>query len=226
MMADKKILAQDVADKIMEMITKGRFKEGDKLPNENEFSKELSVSRSTLREASRMLSTYGFLKAERGRGTFVTHKALEGRIKPDLSAFSYDKAALKDLYEVRLILEPEAAFLAAKRATDEELKHIRTINDRIEKEIYKHIDRTMDEQEFHASIALATHNSIMRELLPPMNKAILQGVNLSKLYKRVAEETLYDHRTVTDFLCNRNAEGAKTAMKLHILHAIDSLHLK
>lgn len=225
-MAEKKILAQDVADKIMDMIVSGRFAAGDQLPNENELARELAVSRSTLREASRMLGTYGFLRAERGRGTFVTAKAIEGRIRPELTDVPFDKAALRELYEVRLLLEPGAAALAAVRAEAGELAHIRAIHDEILTKIKAHADRTEEEQEFHTSIALAAHNSVLASLLPPMNKAILEGVRLSALYDRAVLETVQDHSAIVNFLCSRNAAGAETAMRLHILRAMDAMVLK
>ena len=76
-MAKSKMLADSTAQRISKMIDDdGRFQPGDKLPNENEFSAELGVSRSTLREAIRILTTNGVLEIQRGKGTFVTANAV------------------------------------------------------------------------------------------------------------------------------------------------------
>lgn len=109
-----KMLSESIADTLLSMITiEKRFSAGDKLPNENELSAELNVSRTTLREAIRILVAYDVLEIQRGRGTFVTQAAF-GQ-KPPLGQLSGIKVNAKDLYEMRLIFEPEAAYLAAVR---------------------------------------------------------------------------------------------------------------
>lgn len=73
-----KMLSQSVADTILSMITiEKRFSAGDKLPNELDLSEELNVSRTTLREAIRILAAYDILEIQRGKGTFVTENALK-----------------------------------------------------------------------------------------------------------------------------------------------------
>ncbi|MDE6607795.1 MAG: GntR family transcriptional regulator, partial [Lachnospiraceae bacterium] len=118
-----KMLSQSIADTLLSMITiEKRFSAGDKLPNENELSEELNVSRTTLREAIRILVAYNVLEIQRGIGTFVTQTAFEQQ--SDLGHLSEIKVNAKDLYEIRLIFEPEAAYLAAIRGTDAEIKRI------------------------------------------------------------------------------------------------------
>ena len=129
-----KMLSQSVADNILAMITiEKRYSVGDKLPNELELSEELNVSRTTLREAIRILVAYEILEIRRGRGTYVTQKAQEQ--PQDLEQLSTVKVNAKDLYEMRLIFEPEAAYLAAERGTDAEIKRILDYGKRIEDEI-------------------------------------------------------------------------------------------
>lgn len=116
-----KMLSQSVADTILSMITiEKRFSAGDKLPNELDLSEELNVSRTTLREAIRILAAYDILEIQRGKGTFVTENALKQ--PQDFAPLSSIKVNAKDLYEMRLIFEPEAAYFAALRGTDAEIK--------------------------------------------------------------------------------------------------------
>ena len=155
-----KMLSQSIADTILSMITiEKRFTAGDRLPNENELSAELNVSRTTLREAIRILVAYNILEIQRGKGTFVTQTAF--RQEPDLGRLSDIKVNAKDLYEMRLIFEPEAAYLAAVRGTDAEIKRILEFGGRIEQEIKAGKDRTDNEHSFHKAIAQATHNEFM-----------------------------------------------------------------
>lgn len=136
-MAENRILAQDIADQILAMITEEkRFHAGDRLPNENDFSRELHISRNTLREAIRILSAYGILHIRRGSGTFVTDavekKDLEKRINP-FSEMELDVHDFNELNEMRLILEPAAAYLAAKRGSEREIKRIVELGHEVEK---------------------------------------------------------------------------------------------
>jgi len=225
-MGQNTLLAQSIADRIVSMITvEKRFVAGDKLPNENIFSQELNVSRNTLREAIRILNTYGILEIKRGKGTYVTAAALHGGQQGQLDPLSYAKIDTKDLFEMRLILEPEAAYLAALRGNDVEIAHIVALGQAVEKLIARHEDRTKTEYEFHSAIAQATHNKFMNKMIPLIYEAIFKGVALSEVYDKAVEETLADHRMIIDFMTQRNAEGARNAMRIHILHAINSLKL-
>lgn len=219
-----KMLSQNVADNILSMITiEKRFCAGDKLPNEMDLSEELNVSRSTLREAIRSLVALEILEIKRGKGTYVTEKAFSK--KEDLEQLLDVKVNAKDLYEMRLIFEPEAAYLAAKRATDTEIKRILDLGQKIEQEILNHQDRTDDEQGFHKAIAQATHNEFMNKLMPILYQAISKGVFLSLQSEKALQDTIIDHRMIMEFLEQRNAEGAKNAMRIHIMHAIKELNI-
>lgn len=225
-MPDKKMLPERVADDILSMIRIGkRFSPGGKLPNENDLSAELSVSRATLREAIRILTARGVLEIRRGKGTFV-RSPLPAPQDLGLQQLSKTRVNARDLYEMRLIFEPQAASLAAQRATQSELRRILQLGGRIEEKIKHGEDRTADEQAFHKAIATATHNEFMNQLQPILYSAIIEGVALSECNLEVAEDTISDHRMIMDFLKDRDAEGAKTAMKLHMLHAMRKLGIE
>ena len=184
-----------------------RFSAGDKLPNENELSEELNVSRTTLREAIRILVAYNVLEIQRGKGTFVTQAAFEQQ--SNFGQLADIKVNAKDLYEMRLIFEPEAAYLAAIRGTDAEIKRILDFGEKIEQEIKSGQDRTDNEHSFHKAIAQATHNEFMNQLMPILYQAIAKGVTLSVMSQKAVIDTVNDHRMIMDFLEQRNAEGAK-----------------
>lgn len=224
MMKGNKMLSQSVADNILSMITiEKRFSVGDKLPNELDLADELNVSRTTLREAIRILVALDILEIQRGKGTYVKENAFKKQ--QDLEQLSNIKVNAKDLYEMRLIFEPEAAYYAALRATDSEIKRIIEFGKKVEKEISNHQDRTDDEHSFHKAIAQATHNEFMNKLMPILYQAISKGVYLSLQSDKAIEDTINDHRMIMEFLEQRNAEGAKNAMKIHIMHAMKELGL-
>lgn len=194
-MRDNKMLSQSVADNILLMITvEKRFSVGDKLPNELELSKELNVSRTTLREAIRILVALDMLEIQRGRGTYVKENAFKR--KQDIEQLSGMKGDVKDLYEMRLIFEPEAAYYAALRATEPEIGRIMEFGRKVEEKIRNHQDRTDDERPFHKAIAQAAHNEFMNKLLPILYEAISDGVWLSLQSEKAVEDTVNDHRLI------------------------------
>ncbi|MDE6412604.1 MAG: FadR family transcriptional regulator [Eubacterium sp.] len=212
-------LADSTAQRIIKMIEEeNRFSVGDKLPNENDFASELGVSRSTLREAIKVLTTNGMVEIQRGKGTFVTSATIIN--SGDLNDIA---SGLEDLFEMRLMFEPECAYLAAERATDEEIETICYYGEEIEKKILSGEDRTFEEQKFHESIANATHNSFVKQFMPIIFNAIKKGVVVLTKDQDVSEDNLKDDRLIMEFIKKRNPEGARTAMKLHIIHAIECL---
>ena len=127
---------------------------------------------------------------------------------------------------MRLIFEPEAAYYAALRATEEEIQRILALGAEIEGRIQKREDRTEVEQAFHKSIAKATHNEFMNQLMPVIYEGINKGVQLSAAYEEAVQATLVDHKILMDFLKERNGEGARNAMRIHILHAMAQLPME
>ncbi len=219
------MLSDSVADDLLIMITiDKRFRPGDQLPNENDLSKELNVSRTTLRAAIRSLVTNGILEIKRGKGTFVTAKAnaQEYQQLSELITIS----DIRDLFEMRLIFEPENAYLAAKRATKRELETILEYGKQVEQKILKGEDRTKEEQAFHEAIAKATHNTFMNKMVPIIFQGIRSGVLLLQKNQALSQKNVSDDRMIMEFLQQRNAEGARTAMRLHIIHAMQELGIE
>src|SRR5699024_8703766 len=131
-----KRLSDSIAEDILSMITiEKRFSPGDKLPNENELSVEIHVSRTTLRESIRILVTNGILEIKRGEGTFAKKDFDLSHPMQSLNNLANAKIDAKDLYEMRLIFEPEAAYYATMRASDTEIERILEYGQQIEQKI-------------------------------------------------------------------------------------------
>lgn len=217
----QKRLSDRVADDILNMITVDKkFLPGEKLPNEIDLSEELKISRATLREAVRILAAGGVVEIRRGLGTFVREDFKVDDKKGILSLANL-KTDIRDLYEMRLIVEPEAAYYAAMRASDEEIGHIVSLGKQIESDIAEGRNRTEAERNFHKAIAKASHNEFMTKLLPVIYQAIDRGVKLSKSREKALSDTVSDYKAIVEFLLMRNGEGARSAMKIHILHAME-----
>ena len=219
-MQGSRTLAENVADDILDMIAiDKKFQIGDKLPNETELSAGLNISRTTLREAIRILATHNGEDIRRGKGTYVKgDRKQSGEV--GLTGLDTIQVNIRELYEMRLIFEPQSAYYAAKRATEKELERILYYGHLEEALILKKQDRTEAEQAFHKAIAKATHNEFMNRLMPILYQAIDKGVLLSESNEEIVQNTLNDHRMIMEFLSARDAAGAKAAMELHILRAM------
>ena len=228
-MIKKKSLVQQVADDIYKMITEDKiFAPGEQLPNENTLSSRLGVSRATLREAIRILAAQGVLDVYRGRGTFIS---------PDiytlndigLESMERVRVHLKDLYEARLLFEPEIASIVCRRASDAELKKIFEVGAEVEKVILAGKDRTEMDSEFHKILVKASHNEFLQRLFPIIDKSIQEAIKLNgcKLPSEdlLAKDTLRDHALLMEFLKNRDAVSARNAMSIHLHHIITNLNI-
>lgn len=222
---ERRSLAQQTAQRLYNLIAaEKKLAPGQKLPNELELSQEMGVSRATLREAIRALVTQGVLEVRRGKGTFVSPRAGE------LEDFGFDalervRGQLRDLFELRSIVEPQAARLACQRATEAELQEILTRGRQVDACIRAGEDRTRADREFHAAIVRATHNEFMMRLLPVINQAVASAVRTGEHREQLARDTLRDHALLLEFFQKRDGEGAEHAMAIHMRRSMDVMGL-
>ena len=211
-----------ISDDLYAMITEGgKFPPGSKLPNEIELSKMFNINRATLRVAIRILVTRGILEIKRGKGTFVRNDFNpEKAVLAANDEFVPNEAAVKDLYEMRMVIEPEAAYFATQRGSEKEIKNIIKIGMVLEQKLIDNVERVKEEQEFHKAIAKATHNEYINKIMPILVRDMGKAVRVSFSIEELREETIRDHKLIMDFMQRRDAEGAKAAMRLHMVHAI------
>lgn len=217
-------LSERTADRLYEQIVdERRYSPGSKLPNENELSEELGVSRTTLREAISFLVAQGVLEIRRGKGTFVTADLPDNVL--DLSALSSlrSRVRAKDLFEMRLIFEPATVAMACQRATDEELQQIAKKGRRVERVAAEGGDWPLADQEFHMAIIKASHNEYMRRLYPIINSAVNEILQISQNRQQMQDIALSDNRMILDFLLQRDEAGARHAMSIHMRHLIRTM---
>ena len=205
-------LSEKTSDRLYELIVEERrYMPGSKLPNENELSGAMGVSRTTLREAISFLVAQGVLDIRRGKGTFVALAGVRSRVRA------------KDLFEMRLIFEPATVALACRRAGDEELEQIRRKAERVERIAAEGGNWPLADQEFHWAIIKASHNEYMRRLYPIINSAVDEILQISPSRQRMQDIALGDNRTILAFLLKRDEEGARCAMSIHMKHLINTL---
>lgn len=217
-------LSDAAMQKLIHLITvEKKYRPGDKLPNETALAEELGVSRSTIRSAVRDLVGQGVLEIKIGRGTYV---AEQSTIFSDFgfSQLQHIQLKLRDLYELRLMLEPQMAYYAAIRATDEEIRAILDLGSKIQQHKLAGRDDSEGNRLFHIAISRAAHNEFGARLAEILNDALITAFSGTDFQQRI-EDFGIDHQLIMDYLENRDADGVKLAMNLHLKNSIKIYHL-
>jgi DNA-binding FadR family transcriptional regulator len=221
-------LSTQLTDRLASMIlNEGVYSPGSQLPTERELSEILGASRTSIREATKQLEARGILVIKRGVGTFVSDNPGVTRDPLGVDNESDIISVLEDWYSVRMILEGEAMELVAKNATDEELKQIREI---MEAEVSlantQDQDFMNEDQNFHCSLARATHNIIMERLIPSLHASVYYDMVKSlydQLRHRYNRNAINNHERIMLHLEQRDSRGANLAMRYHMLTAIEDV---
>lgn len=209
-----KALPEQVADRIVEIIANGEFDKGDKLPNEFRLAEELNVGRGTIREAMKILVSKNVVEIRRGMGTYVADKP--GIVDDPLGlTFIKDKDRLAlDLCELRIILEPEIAAMAAQRATDHDLRQIEKACNEVERCIREGEDYSEADVAFHERIAKSSKNQVVPNVIPVIQSAIEIFIVVTDA--KMTAQTIETHRLIVDAIKARDPERARREMVGHL----------
>ncbi|MGY6662831.1 MAG: FadR/GntR family transcriptional regulator [Glycocaulis sp.] len=205
-------------------IVSGQYKPGEVLPTEIEFSERLKVSRSAYREAVRTLAAKGMVESRPKTGTRVTEQPRWNLLDPDVLAWFFEAepspALVNGLFELRLIVEPAAAALAAERRDTQQLTRMREALMRMERHTVTTAEGRDADREFHAIILEATRN-------PPLiclASTIGAGVHWTTIYKARKDELPRDpmpeHWRVFDAIAAGGPDDARAAMETLVRAAL------
>jgi GntR family transcriptional regulator, transcriptional repressor for pyruvate dehydrogenase complex len=210
-------LYEQIVQQIEESVRKGTLKEGDQLPAERDLAQQFGVSRTAVREAIRALHEKGLVDAYPGRGTFVANRnsnSLRQSLDRILKSGQSDRAAY--LVEIREILEPEIAALAAARADDQDIATMReavTVMDNARRDADAFIEADLD---FHLSLAEAAANPFILSLIDSI-VALLREQRMRIFYVDGGPERgQVHHKRILDAIERRDAPGAREAMRAHL----------
>ena len=217
MAADRaKSLVDDLADQVIDLIAQNRLSQGDRLPNEAELSKLLGAGRSSVREAMKLLSTRNIVTIRQGSGTYVS--GTPGVVEDPLGfSFIEDKERLAaDLIEVRLLIEPAIASMAATNASEQQVARIGELADEIERLILAGEPYAERAVEFHRLIAESTGNIVVPRLIPVITSSVPLFIDMTRA--ALAEESIETHRAVADAIARHDGTAAHDAMYLHLVY--------
>ena len=213
-------VSQNITDQIRNAIFEGRLKPGDKLPSERELVEKFKVSKATLREALRSLEVLGFLGIRKGvsGGAFVTEVDMT-KARDSFSNFLlFKNLSLKDLSEVRLLLEPYIAEKATLAITQEDLGRLEKLIKKSEHAIKNEIafESRKDEIEFHRIIASITGNPILMFILDFVENLLIDTKEILKPGKEFSGKVLRAHKRIYAGLLERNVKKVHEEMVRHI----------
>lgn len=213
---NNKLLGSHVENELMNYILEKPVEIGQKLPNEFELAEKFGVGRSTIREAVKGLVSKGILEVRRGSGTYVISTSSLEDDPLGLSRFPDKYKLALELFEVRLMLEPEIAAMACDYATEEEMVQLKQLCDEVEQLYLSGKNHIQKDIEFHTCIARCSKNRVVEVLIPIINTAVVTFANLT--HRMLKRETIETHRAVTDAILNRDAMGARCAMVMHLTY--------
>lgn len=215
--AIKKVrIHEEVVTQILELIREGKLKAGDQLPSERELAETFQVSRTSVREAIRAMETQGLVVSRPGAGTFITARTVESVVQPLVSLLLQERSDLVDIFEMRYLLEPHIAALAAKRATPEDIIRLREIVQAQERKNQEKELAVEEDTTFHLTLCQATQNKALLKLVSAIVDILSQSRKYSLQTPGRARRSLASHREILDAVEKHDAERALLAMQKHI----------
>lgn len=212
---EKQTLGGMAAQELLGMIQEKGYRAGDKLPTEGELAGRLGVGRNTVREALRILMSRNIVTIRQGSGTFISDK---NGVADDPLGFSMvgDRRKLtEDLIQIRVMVEPPIAALAAQNATREDILALEVMIKELEQAMEGCGDYSEKDSQFHAMIAGCSHNLVMTNLIP----VITDGI---RVFAGSVRETEYEitreaHRRIFAAIRDRRPVDAQQAMYFHLM---------
>lgn len=224
MQLERKRLTDQIIDRLVDMIEKGNFKPGDKLPPEPELMELFGVGRSSIREAINALSLFGLLTVRPGQGTHVAVFSEEHLAKPlGLAMLTIGKGKVRELIEARIAIEDQIVRLAAMRAAAEDIRSLRKYNAELKVTGVAGRKAARADLVFHEALAKICANRILMRLLAelrqPIRRWMEQKSTIDWGYDKVGEE----HDRIIEAIEAHDVESASAALRKHLEFAGEKL---
>ena len=205
---------------IKKLLVTKKLRPGDRLPSEMELSESLGVSRGSVREAMKILSAYGIVNIKRGDGTYISDSTNEVLFDPLLFRLIVNHEDIKELKELREIIELGIISLAVEYSTGEDIKALEDAYDfmlkHVEEKTYK--DDVIVEAEllFHTALGKATKNKLVQTLYNFIMDLFIPNLIKENQDDNFGYEALNSHRPIIDAIINRDIEAGKDAIKYSV----------
>lgn len=220
----KKSTVDLAVEKLIEYVQGGNIEVGEKLPAEVALCKELNISRTTVREAYRVLQSQGYLDMQTGKGAFVKSKERDF-VQEATNWISSHKVQMSDYLFVRMALDPLAARLAAENATEQDIDDLCAIHKAFVEAVHRRDNETLEllDAKFHERIARVTHNDLLLSLVRITNHYFKLLRQTSFRFEAHAEHALMPHEQILEAIAGNHPEDAAKASTEHMLAAFQDL---
>lgn len=207
---------EEVAAQIHRLITEGRLRPGDHLPPERELAERFGVSRTSVRDAIRVLELMGLLEPRQGEGTVVRDLSPDSLVNPLASLLVRSRTMLADLWDVRKMIEPAVAARAAVQASADDLVALEQIFLRQQDKVRQGQMAIDEDSEFHYAIATAANNRVVLRVLDVLMDLLRESRERSLQVTGRLQRSLQGHRRILDAIRRRDAAAAEVAMHQHL----------
>lgn len=218
MVIQKVSVTQQLVEYMREMIQTKKWKVGERIPSENELSKELNVSRASIHSAIQQFVALNILKSVQGKGTFLQTDCTEYLGNRQINYSSIKD--IRDFLNFRLIVEPDICYYAAGQMTDEIIETLQSYYEKMAASLGDNSAFSTYDLSFHQTIGNTLNNTFINQALNTVysNKELLMMLNESYGY-----QGLRDHERLLKALRNHDGEGARKIMQKQLLDAIDRM---
>jgi len=207
---------EEVVSQVQDLIKQGRLKARDQLPSERELAETFKVSRTSVREALRALETQGLIISKTGAGNFIADLPVESLVGPLAKLLSEEKSALADIFELRELIEPHIAALAAERATRNDIAQLKNILNKQTEAVNRGETGVEADAELHYLIGRATRNQALQKLVSGLMEMLSRSreESLQTLDRRNA--SIDSHREIIAAIETHDRNKARETMQRHI----------
>ena len=209
----------------------GLFKKGDKLPSERELSEKMGVSRTSIREALRVLETMGVVESRQGEGNFICSNIEKSLLQPLSMMFKLNNGSFSDIYELRSILEIECARLSAIRATDMDCRELLSVVEEMEQETFgenRYEILVELDKKFHNTLSDMSKNYLIESLFSTISNLFEKFIEDAR-YKIILFDSeqankslLIQHKKICESIIKKNQDMAVEAMREHMEYVMEN----
>ncbi len=207
---------EQVAARIQRLILEGELRPGDRLPTERELAERFGVSRTSVRDAIRMLELMGLVEPRQGEGTVVRDLSPDAIVTPLASLLVRSRDLLADLLDVRKMIEPHLAARAAVHATEEEVARLGAILERQRAKVAQGELAVEEDSEFHYTIATASRNRVILRILDVLMDLLKTSRERSLQVPGRLQRSLEGHARILEAIRRRDPAAAEAAMRRHL----------
>lgn len=209
---------ESIVKQIRQRIYSKRLKPGDKLPTERELARIFNTSRVSVRSALLNLEQSGLLDIKKGAGGGFFIRELDfGPVRDSLSdLLKLSKASVGDLTEVRIVIEPQAAALAARRGTSTDLAKIETAILNFQEKIGENLPPDPSDLNFHVCVAEASKNPVIVLIMRSLMEFLFQAIGSYLLASNANQKILDQHERILEAIRRKDPEHAQASMLTHV----------